>query len=218
MLPPTTHAPARLNEGLPCLEIKLWGIPFLPTAHELMSTLAAYALKGGPLRKRSWDDEEIVYHFLQLDWDRTLHPLLRNHSVPHSIVKHFKADIFQALQKKVYLVEDNLDTLFSLNFALESAGYDVMISHCARTLMEGVIPPTDLFILDERLHDGDGLAVYKKLRSRSETKNIPVIMTSSLHNTHDQAVAAGVDEFLEKPFLIEALLNLVSKHTKTYTN
>ena len=61
--------------------------------------------------------------------------------------------------------------------------------------------------------DGEGLEIYSKLMSRAETKNTPVIMISADHDIQSRALAAGIDDFLRKPFEMKELLRIVARHT-----
>lgn len=198
-----------------CVEVKLWGIYFRGHRKHLLHTLSSYSLNRSAIAIRCPDDESFTCSFTMYDWEKSIKSLLVSNSVHAEIVQVRDGYIIPEppVRKKVYLVENDLDVLFALNTTLEEAGYDVLLSHCARPLMEEKLPPTDLFILDKCMHDGDGLEICSKLRSRSETRHIPVIMTSAARNGHDQAVAAGVDEFLIKPFDTGHLLRMVSKHT-----
>ena len=68
------------------------------------------------------------------------------------------------------------------------------ISHCP-----------DLVILDLGLPDMDGVDVIRKVRSWS---NMPIIVISARSEDHDkiEALDAGADDYLTKPFSIEELL------------
>ncbi|HET9486987.1 MAG TPA: response regulator [Chryseosolibacter sp.] len=174
-------------------------------------TLARYALGAGPLRG---EKDKLSYRFSTSDWEQIIRPLLDSNSIAFENVKNCETDrdILQ-VKKKVYLVENDLETLFALNVMLEDAGYDVLLSHCAGPLMEDILPPTDLFILDNCMPDGEGLEIYSKLMSHAETKDTPVIMISGDHDIQSKAMAAGVDDFLEKPFEMKELLRMVARHT-----
>ena len=201
--------------GQQAVEIRLWQVYILRNRTNLQNTLSAYALEGRPVREQRTDSERITYRFLMHDWEKTVKPLLIRNSIPFETGIHFNVDVFHKPEKKkVYLVEDDLDILFTLNLMLEDAGYDVLMSHSARPLMERKLPDTDLFILDKMMADGDGLEICEHLRSRSDTRNTPVIMITAAHNCYSKAVQAGVNDFLKKPFDMQDLLKMVSKYTQ----
>ncbi len=80
----------------------------------------------------------------------------------------------------------------------------------ALALMKDGYP--DLAILDQRLPDGDGLALVAKLRAMDP--DIPIVLLTG-HGSVDLAVDAlkqGVSDFIEKPFKLERLRTTVNLH------
>ena len=195
------------------VEIKLWEVYVLRSRSHLHDLLSLYSLDKGPLPQNQPDSDRVSYRFMSFDWSRTIKPFLINHSIPFDVVRNFKTDVIHPVaKKKIYLVEDDLDVLFTLNTMLEKAGYDVLMSHCGKPVMENS-PATDLYILDNAMPDVDGLEICRHLRSRDETKDIPVIMISALRNIASKAKAAGANYFLEKPVPMNELLRIVSECT-----
>jgi CheY-like chemotaxis protein len=195
------------------MEIRLWEIYLIRNRNNLYKTLSDYSLDRGPLQK-SDDIERVSFRFMRYDWERTIRAILADNSVPFEIVRTLKIDVIQHMtKKKVYLAEDDLNILFALNTMLEDAGYDVLLSNSGNPIMESHLPATDLFILDKHMPDVDGVDLCRHLKSQPSTKHIPVIMISASSNFKDQALKAGVDECLEKPFQMHDLLKLVSKYT-----
>jgi len=82
---------------------------------------------------------------------------------------------------------------------------------CAKTLGEGRNYLTknkpDLIILDLRLPDGNGLEICELVRSSPELAKIPIIALTGLTEFSDKkrGFAAGVDQYLEKPLILEEL-------------
>jgi CheY-like chemotaxis protein len=70
----------------------------------------------------------------------------------------------------------------------------------------------DLFIIDKQLSGVDGLELCRFLKMQETTRNIPVIIISASPYISTQAINAGADEFVEKPFKIKELLSIVQKH------
>jgi CheY-like chemotaxis protein len=195
------------------VEIKLWEIYLLNDRNNLYSLLSTYALDKGPRQRQEGNRDRVVFRFMKYDWDRTVEALLARHSIPFEIAGTFQTDVCQQMaKKKVYVAEDDLNILFALDIMLEDAGYDVLLSHCGSPMMETNLPAADLFILDNRMPDVNGIDVCRHLKSQSTTQHIPVIMISAVSHVKPQAVRAGVDDFLEKPFQMPELLRLVSKH------
>jgi DNA-binding response OmpR family regulator len=80
-------------------------------------------------------------------------------------------------------------------------------------MLKSTLPSTDLFILDNKMPDIDGVDVCRHLKTQAATRDVPVIMISAARSSLSHARAAGADDFLEKPFQMHELLTLVAKHT-----
>lgn len=109
----------------------------------------------------------------------------------------------------ILYVEDNDDNMFILHRRLTAAGFDVTI---ARNGEEGVATAAelrpDLVVMDLNLPVVDGLEATRRLKSRPETRAIPIIaLTAHADAPHrDEALAAGCDAFEEKPVNFPGLL------------
>ena len=65
-------------------------------------------------------------------------------------------------------------------------------------------------LLDVFMPELDGYAVCERLRQNEETAVLPVIMvTSSVGEEKTQAIEAGADDFIAKPFNHDELLTRV---------
>ncbi|HEX3848192.1 MAG TPA: two-component system response regulator KdpE [Steroidobacteraceae bacterium] len=104
------------------------------------------------------------------------------------------------------LVEDERQIRRFVRTALEAEGWNV---HETETLKQGLIDSgtrkPDLVILDLGLPDGDGMEFLRDLRSWS---TVPVIVLSARVGEEDkiEALDAGADDYLSKPFGIGELL------------
>lgn len=118
------------------------------------------------------------------------------------------------MKKKIIIAEDDVDILFTINFMLVEAGYEVELSASGRFILEGTYDVPDLYILDKRIPDMDGLEVCRQLRLRPESRSIPIIVISASPRFGPQALRAGANDFLEKPFQMYQLLELVETYTQ----
>jgi DNA-binding response OmpR family regulator len=148
------------------------------------------------------------------DWEKTIRQLLLKNSVPFEVHQHFLIDVMhQMMKKKIYVAEDDPDILAAMNAILEDAGYEVSSSERGKVLLEGNVSATDLFILDKRMPDIDGIDILKHLRAQDNTRSTPVIMISASRNFGNKAFEAGVNDILEKPFQMQDLLRMVARYT-----
>lgn len=106
----------------------------------------------------------------------------------------------------VLIVEDEPQIRRFLRAALESEGCQTHETDTlARGLIEAGTRKPDLLILDMGLPDGDGIELIRELRSWS---GLPVLVLSARTDEADkvQALDAGADDYLGKPFGIPELL------------
>jgi CheY-like chemotaxis protein len=118
----------------------------------------------------------------------------------------------KASQKpSILVVDDDPDILDFLHDFLELEGYKVAVSlkgEYLETLHTENLP--DLILLDVHLSGWDGREIVRHLKKREETRMIPIIMISAHPNAQKTAQQAGADAFLEKPFQIEVLLEMIA--------
>lgn len=74
----------------------------------------------------------------------------------------------------------------------------------------------DLILLDIMMPKRSGFEVCRQLKSNPETKDIQILMITSLHETADieRGVEAGTDDFLSKPVYKPILLTRVKSLLK----
>ena len=107
---------------------------------------------------------------------------------------------------KILVVEDDKAIRNLITTTLETQGYQY---HTAGTgsasILEAVSNRPDLMILDLGLPDMDGVEIIKKVRGWS---NLPIIVVSARSEDKDKidALDAGADEYLTKPFSVDELL------------
>lgn len=110
---------------------------------------------------------------------------------------------------KILVIEDEtaLATLLEYNFRQEM--FDVILASDGEDgilKVEEHIP--DVVILDWMLPEISGIEICRRLRSRSVTRNIPVIMLTARSEEADRirGLETGADDYLTKPFSMNELI------------
>lgn len=192
------------------VEIELWE-GYLARDHSALGkTLCTYSLDNGPLP--GIQPETLVFRFLAFDWLKNVRQLFDIHNMHYTLLAETNIDTMQQLRKKIYVADDDPDTLLALTAMLEHAGYQVRCSSSGKPIVDGAYAWVDLFILDRRMPDIDGLDLCRYLRSQSSTQHTPVIVISALPKAGNEALNAGANDYIEKPFQMPYLLNVVSKY------
>lgn len=70
----------------------------------------------------------------------------------------------------------------------------------------------DLILLDVWMSGQDGRELCKTLKSKHETKHLPIIMFSASRDIKQSAKEAGANDFIEKPFEMEDLIKKIETH------
>lgn len=127
--------------------------------------------------------------------------------------------------KKIFIVEDDLNIRELVIYALKNSGFDAQGFPDAAPFykeLEKALP--DLIILDIMLEGEDGFAILQTLKSRAETKPIPVIMLTAKTGEMDKVkgLDLGADDYITKPFgvlemisRVKACLRRVDEETET---
>lgn len=111
----------------------------------------------------------------------------------------------------IYIADDEADLVDLLKEALETDGYEVEVANDGEGLLDLVderIP--DLVLLDIAMPGLSGWEVQKELRSREETRSIPVIAITAQGGASVETSARnalGFHDFLRKPFQMQELLD-----------
>lgn len=106
----------------------------------------------------------------------------------------------------ILVVEDDRSVQNLMITTLKAHNYRYLTAMNGETaILEASSHNPDIVLLDLGLPDMDGLEVIKKLRSWS---NVPIIIISARSEDSDkvEALDAGADDYLTKPFSVEELL------------
>ncbi len=112
----------------------------------------------------------------------------------------------------VILIDDDEDVLSILDYVLNQMGVRAVCSVCPEVL-SGIpeINPA-LILMDVRLRGADGGSLCRNLKTTALTKDIPVVLISAATNLELVATEALADGFIEKPFDLETLEQVVLKY------
>lgn len=112
----------------------------------------------------------------------------------------------------ILVVDDDEGIVEVVQIVLESEGYEVQTSMNGDFIYHLPESPPDLILLDVLLSGNDGRTICRQLKSNPVTRRIPVIMLSAHSDASKVADGSGADDFLEKPFDVDVLIDMVAKH------
>ncbi|MGN0327870.1 MAG: response regulator transcription factor [Lachnospira sp.] len=106
----------------------------------------------------------------------------------------------------ILVVEDDKPVQNLMTTTLKAHDYKYLIADNGETaILEASSHNPDIILLDLGLPDMDGIEVIKKIRTWS---NVPIIIISARSEDMDkvEALDAGADDYITKPFSVEELL------------
>ena len=120
-------------------------------------------------------------------------------------------------QKKILVVDDQVDLVETMKFALELEGYKVLVSYNGEdALNQARKENPDLILLDIMLPKLDGYKVCRLLKFDERYKHIPILMLTAKTQEKDKLIGqeTGADEYIPKPFDMEALMGKIKEYLK----
>lgn len=127
------------------------------------------------------------------------------------------------MRPRVMIVEDEEPLAELLRYNLEAEGYavDTALRGDEAELKVREVSP-DLILLDWMLPGVSGIELCRRLRSREETRNVPIIMLTARGEETERirGLSTGADDYVVKPFSVPELMarvraNLRRSHPET---
>jgi adenylate cyclase len=130
-------------------------------------------------------------------------------------------------RQHILIVDDNKHNTRMLKSMLTKQDYEITVARDGKQALECVseIPP-DLILLDVIMPKMDGFSVTQALRAQDETRAIPILMVTALHDLQDKVKGfeSGADDFVSKPFnriellaRVRSLLRIKQLHDELQT-
>jgi two-component system, OmpR family, KDP operon response regulator KdpE len=120
------------------------------------------------------------------------------------------------MSTRILVVDDEPQILRALRINLSARRYDVITAADGTTaLHEAKTSRPDLIVLDLGLPDLDGVDVIRQLRTWS---HVPIVVLSGRVDSHDKidALDAGADDYVTKPFHLDELLARIRAVTRRH--
>ena len=107
----------------------------------------------------------------------------------------------ESMGDKILVVDDELEVRMMLQDLLGSKGFEVILASDGE---EGVaLADTEnpqVVLLDISMPGMDGVECCRKLKADDKSSSIPVIMLTAYWDRKTEAIEAGADDFVYKPF------------------
>ncbi len=118
---------------------------------------------------------------------------------------------------RIILAEDNPVNQMLAAEMLQVLGYEVITADNGREALHiWMEAPCDAILMDCQMPELDGFAVTQMIRRREQEKGMPrtpiiAVTANAMQEDREKCLAAGMDDFLSKPFRMEQLQGLLSR-------
>jgi CheY-like chemotaxis protein len=115
--------------------------------------------------------------------------------------------------KKIAVIEEVADNIYSIKFILQSIGYEVasFSSHDSyESSLKEFLP--DLIVVDMMIAGGEGYGVIGQIR-KSSLKKVPIlaITAEAMEGKEEDVYKAGGKDILSKPYTVKNLKKKLKK-------
>jgi DNA-binding response OmpR family regulator len=107
------------------------------------------------------------------------------------------------MTRKVLIADDEPNIVTSLEFLMESNGYETLIARNGEEVLTQVIAgKPDLILLDIMLPLKDGFEACREIRANHQWKEIRIIMVTARGRDSEiqKGLSLGADAYITKPF------------------
>ena len=119
----------------------------------------------------------------------------------------------------ILVIEDDEHIAELVSFMLEREGHAVRILADGESAYQHVLsaPPPGLVLLDAMLPYRDGLSLLGSIRAQAGWATVPIVMLTarSLERDIVQALEAGANDYIVKPFQPQELLARVRRYLRS---
>jgi signal transduction histidine kinase/CheY-like chemotaxis protein len=114
--------------------------------------------------------------------------------------------------RRILVVEDDVRNVFALSKVLEPRGAKIEISRNGREALSMLDRRSDidLVLMDLMMPEMDGLSAMREIRKNPALRRLPIIALTAkaMPDDREQALAAGANDYIAKPFEVDKLVSL----------
>lgn len=123
------------------------------------------------------------------------------------------------MNRRILVVDDEIDIREILQFNLENAGFNVDTASSAEEALEMLTPDHALILLDVMMHGMSGFQMAQLLRNERNNQT-PIIFLTAKDTQEDllTGFSAGADDYIPKPFSIQVVIARVTAVLRRTSN
>ena len=112
--------------------------------------------------------------------------------------------------KRVLIFDDDADILEVCSIVLESSGFEVLMqNNCEGVIGKLEQAAPDVVLMDNKIPPLGGIQASRDIRASAAFAHVPIVFFSANQDVARLAKEAGADYFIEKPFDLDKLVELI---------
>jgi CheY-like chemotaxis protein len=116
------------------------------------------------------------------------------------------------MTKKVLIFDDDADILEVCAIVLEMNGFEVHTENNCDGLLRKVLDfEPDVVLMDNKIPPVGGIAATREIKATPVYRDLPIVYFSANQDIARLAEDAGADLYIEKPFDLDELVNLLQR-------
>ncbi|MEW8626744.1 MAG: response regulator [Candidatus Thiodiazotropha sp.] len=122
------------------------------------------------------------------------------------------------MSKKILIVDDEPNIVFSVEFLMRRSGYEVVTAADGEQAMQKLTDEMpDLMILDVMMPRKNGFEVCAEVRADQRMADLPILMLSAKGRDAEvkKGLSLGADAYITKPFSTHELVEKVNELLNT---
>jgi two-component system, cell cycle response regulator DivK len=116
---------------------------------------------------------------------------------------------------RILVIEDNEQNMYLMHFLLKAKGHTVIEAlNGDEGIKRAEDTAPDVILLDIQLPGMDGYEIARRIRKNPDLTSIPIIAVTSyaMAGDREKAMAAGVNDYIEKPINPEAFTEQIGQY------
>lgn len=123
------------------------------------------------------------------------------------------------MNNKILIIEDDRQTLDSLELLFMQEGYQVMAIESAALIAPSMSTfKPEIILMDIRLQDGDGRLICDGIKNNLLTKDLPIILLTALSYQEISEFESLADAVVGKPYQVQNLIQLANQLVRISEN
>lgn len=115
------------------------------------------------------------------------------------------------MSKRVLIVEDERDVADLVADVLNLEGFEARVASGETALDDALAFHPDVVLLDLMMPVVDGFEVARRLNANVDTRDLPIVVMTAMHDAQSRAAEVGTKLWLAKPFDIGHIIETVQQ-------